>query len=115
MQQVNSVDQLFSWLTSARPGDRALYHHGWLSVDRSVNCHVAALADAAYGVSEGSTWRIAASGTYEQTPNLGLARLLQARTGPKAWDYIIELAKPVSAQDALTLLDVTHKKPRAKK
>lgn len=107
MHRVHSVDQLYAWVTSAQPRQRAIYHQGELSRDRRDNPALTAIANAAWAMSEGSNWIMGPGGCPIQTPNMGLVRLLQQRLHDRQWTYLIELRKPVSADDAIAL--VTHK------
>jgi hypothetical protein len=78
-------DDLGAWLTNARPGDRFVYHHGFLVVDRAVNSPLRArdrrrldvLAKAALGAA-----------------SAGVVHLLQQRLDAGTFDYIAVKARP---------------------
>jgi hypothetical protein len=74
------------WLKQARPGDRLVYHRGYLAVDR---------ARGSGPLSESARRELVLVGNLALAlAEQGKAHLVQQRTGPDAFSYIAVKAHP---------------------
>lgn len=103
MQRVRNVNELLAWIASAAPGARILYYEGWLSRNRGRSPELNELADAVFLLSGGKRITLHKENP-KVIPGANVLRLLQRRCGVHSWEYIAELARPVTADEMLAAM-----------
>lgn len=103
MKRIQTVDELYGWLTAATAGDLAIYHIGSLANDRA-NERVAKLADALFWMSTSTVIQKPNTSSESHVKGYGVVQLTQQRLDEQMWRYIARLLRTVEAQEIVHMM-----------
>lgn len=93
--RIEGASELAAWLRTAKPGDRAIYYLGQLTVDRSVGC--SPLKDRRRSIVDQQANDALAAAVADRV------LLVQQRLGPRVFAYIVVAAGLVQRRQAWSL------------
>ena len=109
-----TLDQFLAAIAIAHPGDRVVYHTGFLANDRIANRTVHAIADAAWFIGAPKNFKLGGSTGRLDFSGLGAGALHQRRSvmtdhlGRDRYDYLIYVRRHLSETDIAMAKRVAH-------
>lgn len=105
-------NNLLIWVSQAKPGERLLYHSGWLARDRLTSPPLAQVANALYALSDGATMVCNKFGDFVPERHLRIVRLFQERRSERVWDYWAQLRVKPSSDQVFLLMNIAEPRTR---